>query len=118
MGPVVTQPQPLTIPALLAQSVRLFGQETYVVTPTERATYEEAEQRSAHVARWLLREGVGKGSRVGLFFTNDVEWVIWWLALSRIGALTVPISTLYTPAEIAKVLRLADIGMLVAPTQV
>ena len=114
----MTQPRPLTIPALLAQSARLFGQETYVVTPTERLTYEEAEQRSAHVARWLLHEGVGKGSRVGLFFTNGVEWITWWLAVSRIGALAVPMSTMYTPAEIAKVLRLADIGMLVAPSQV
>jgi acyl-CoA synthetase (AMP-forming)/AMP-acid ligase II len=114
----VTQPRPLTIPALLAQSVRLFGQETYVVTPTERLTYREAEQRSAHIARWLLQEGVGKGSRVGLFFTNGVEWITWWLAVSRIGALAVPMSTMYTPVEIAKVLRLADIGLLVAPSQV
>src|ERR1700727_2246324 len=88
-APIVTQPRPLTIPALLAQSARAFGPNTYVVTPTERLTYEEAEQRSAHVARWLLHEGVGKGSRVGLFFTNGVEWITWWLALSRIGALTV-----------------------------
>jgi acyl-CoA synthetase (AMP-forming)/AMP-acid ligase II len=114
----VTQPRPLTIPALLAQSVRLFGRETYVVTPTERVTYEQAEQRSAHIARWLLHEGVGKGSRVGLFFTNGVEWITWWLAVSRIGALAVPVSTMYTAAEIAKVLRLADIGLLVAPSQV
>ena len=69
-----------------------------MVTPTERLTYQEAEQRSAHIARWLLQEGVGKGSRVGLFFTNGVEWITWWLAVSRIGALAVPISTclLYT----------------------
>jgi acyl-CoA synthetase (AMP-forming)/AMP-acid ligase II len=110
----VTQSRPLTIPALLAQSVRLFGRENYVVTPTERVTYEQAEQRSAHIARWLLREGIGKGSRVGLFFTNGVEWITWWLAVSRVGALAVPLSTLYPPAEIAKVLRLADIGLLVA----
>jgi acyl-CoA synthetase (AMP-forming)/AMP-acid ligase II len=114
----VTQAQPLTIPALLAQSVRLFGQETYLVTPTDRVTYEQAERRSAHIARRLLQDGVGKGSRVGLFFTNGIEWVTWWLAVSRIGALAVPLSTLYTPAEIAKVLRLADIGLLVAPSQV
>ena len=114
----MTQPRPLTIPALLAQAVRLFGQETYMVTPTERLTYEQAERRSAHIARWLLHEGVGKGSRVGLFFTNGVEWITWWLAVSRIGALAVPMSTMYTPAEIAKVLRLADIGLLIAPSRV
>ncbi|HEX9834660.1 MAG TPA: class I adenylate-forming enzyme family protein, partial [Mycobacterium sp.] len=80
-------------------------------------TYSEAEQRSAHVARWLLAEGVGKGTRVGLFFANGVDWVTWWLAVSRIGALAVPLSTLYAPAEIAKVVRLADVGLLIAPTQ-
>ncbi len=109
---------PLTVPALLRRCVDDFGGQTYVVTPTDRLTYEQAELRSAAIARWLLAQGVGKGSRVGLFFSNGVEWVIWWLAASRIGALVVPLSTLYAPAELAKVLRLADIGLLVAPTRV
>ncbi len=107
-----------TIPALLHHSAREFGQHTYLVTPTDRLSYAEAEQRSADVAGRLLSEGVGKGSRVGLFFANGVDWVIWWLAVSRIGALAVPLSTLYAPAEIAKVVRLADIGLLVAPSRV
>ncbi len=98
--------------------MREFGRETYVVTPTDRLTYAEADQRSARLARWLLAQGVGKGTRVGLFFANDVDWVAWWLAVSRIGALAVPLSTLYAPAEIAKVVRLADVGMVIAPTRV
>ncbi len=107
-----------TVPALLHRSVREFGQQPYVVTPTGRLTYAEAEKRSARVARRLLAEGVGKGSRVGLFFPNGVEWVVWWLALSRIGALAVPLSTIYMPVELAKVLRLADIGLLITPGRV
>lgn len=107
---------PLTVAALLERSVREHGDATYVVTPTERLTYLDADLRSAQIARFLLHTGVGKGARVGLFFPNGVDWIIWWLAASRIGALVVPLSTLYTPAEIAKVLRLADIGLLVAPT--
>ena len=110
----VTEPRP-TIPALLEHAVREFGKDTYLVSPTDRLTYEEADRRSAHVGRWLLHNGVGKGTRVGLFFTNGVEWVTWWLAVSRIGALAVPLSTMYRPAEIAKVIRLADIGWLIAP---
>jgi acyl-CoA synthetase (AMP-forming)/AMP-acid ligase II len=113
----VTESRP-TISALLEHGVREFGQHTYVVTPTDRITYEEADRRSAHIARRLLKRGVGKGSRVGLFFPNGVDWVLWWLAASRIGALVVPLSTMYTPAEIAKVLRLSDIGLLVSPRRV
>lgn len=107
--------RPLTVPALLEASAREFGDRTYAVTPTDRLTYQQAERRSARVARWLLGTGVGKGTRVGLFFPNGVDWIVWWLAASRIGALVVPLSTMYKPAEIAKVLRLADIHVLIAP---
>nr|MDP9165900.1 AMP-binding protein [Actinomycetota bacterium] len=109
---------PLTIPALLARSAQDFGRDDYVVTPHGRITYEEAHRRSADIARALLRSGVGKGTRIGLFFANGVEWILWWLAASRIGAVVVPLSILYTAAEIAKVLRLADVALLVAPDQV
>ena len=53
-----------------------------------------------------------------MFFANGIEWIIWWLAASRIGAVAVPLSTMYRPAELAKVVRLADVGLLVAPAQV
>lgn len=113
----VTEPRP-TLPALLHRSVREFGAQAYVATPTDRLTYAEAEERSALAARWLLTEGVGKGTRVGLFFANGVDWIVWWLAASRIGAVVVPLSTMYAPAELAKVVRLADIALLVAPNRV
>jgi acyl-CoA synthetase (AMP-forming)/AMP-acid ligase II len=113
----VTEALP-TLPGLLRRSARAFGDQAYIVTPTDRLTYAEAEHRSALVARRLVNLGVGKGSRVGLFFANGVDWVVWWLALSRIGALVVPLSTLYAPAELAKVLRLADVAMLVAPCRI
>lgn len=111
------QPRP-TVPALLARACHEFGDHTYLVTPTDRLTYREAHERSARIARWLLGEGVGKGTRIGLFFPNGVDWVLWWLAASRIGALVVPLSTLYAPAEIAKVARLADIALIIAPSRV
>ncbi|MDT5098643.1 MAG: hypothetical protein QOC76_2380 [Mycobacterium sp.] len=38
----MTEPMP-TLPALLQRSVREFGGETYIVSPTDRLTYEGAE---------------------------------------------------------------------------
>ncbi|MYR05541.1 AMP-binding protein [Gordonia sp. SID5947] len=105
-----------TIAELLKRAAHKFADVDYTVSPTDRMTYAEAEERSALVARWLLTRPVGKGCRVGLFFTSGVEWTVWWLAVSRIGAVAVPLSTLYPPAELARVLRLADVELLVAPT--
>lgn len=105
-----------TIAHLLRRAACEFGQHDYVVSPTGRITFADADERSARLARGLLHLGVGKGTRVGLFFPNDVDWIVWWLAASRIGALVVPLSTLYPPAELAKVVRLADVAVLVAPS--
>jgi len=113
---------PLTIPALLHRSADQFGSATYLVSTngaaTDRLTYRQAEQVSADAARQLLAIGVGKGTRVGVFFSNGTDWIVWWLAASRIGAVVVPLSTMYRPAELAKVLRLADITVLVSGARV
>jgi acyl-CoA synthetase (AMP-forming)/AMP-acid ligase II len=103
---------------LLRHAVDGFGAELYAVTPEDRLTYAEAERRSALVARRLLHARVGKGARVGLFFPNGTEWLVWWLAICRIGAVAVPLSTIYAPGEIRKVLRLADIELFIAPGRV
>ena len=61
----------------------------------------------------MLAAGMGKGTRVGLYFTYGQEWVVAWLAASRIGALVMPLATTYRPAEIRKVLRIGDIDTLI-----
>ena len=61
----MTQPR-LTIPALLERSANDFGDETYLVTPTDRLTYREAQQWLDAVerrARELHRRYVDKCNR-------------------------------------------------------
>jgi acyl-CoA synthetase (AMP-forming)/AMP-acid ligase II len=81
----------------------------FVVTPTRRMTYAQAEEESGRLARRMLVAGMGKGTRVGLYFPYGQDWVVAWLAASRIGALVMPLATTYRPAEIRKVLRIGDI---------
>ena len=76
-----------TIPGALRHAVERWGPNDFIVTPARRMTYAEADTASARLARRMLAAGMGKGTRVGLFFTYGQEWVIAWLAASRIGAL-------------------------------
>jgi acyl-coenzyme A synthetase/AMP-(fatty) acid ligase len=41
--------------------------------------------------------------------------VVAWAAATRIGALAMPFSSLYTPAELARALRTGDVHLLLAP---
>jgi acyl-CoA synthetase (AMP-forming)/AMP-acid ligase II len=107
-----------TIPAVLERAAREWGDREFIVTPDRRMTYAEAEDRSRGLAKRMIGAGVGKGTRVGIYFTYGQEWVITWLAASRIGALVMPLATTYRPTEIRSVLRIGDIALLVTARSV
>ena len=98
-----------TVGEALHHAVAHWPDHDFIVTPARHMTYAQAEEESRRLARRMLAAGMGKGTRVGLFFTYGQEWVIAWLAASRIGALVMPLPTTYRPAEIRKVLRIGDI---------
>jgi acyl-CoA synthetase (AMP-forming)/AMP-acid ligase II len=102
-----------TIPAALHRAAEEMGDRPFIVTPARRMTYAEAETSSRHLALRMVAAGMGKGTRVGLYFTYGQEFVLAWLAASRIGALVMPLATTYRPAEIRKVLRIGDVDTLI-----
>jgi acyl-CoA synthetase (AMP-forming)/AMP-acid ligase II len=77
-------------------------------------TYQEIDERSAALARGLLADGAGKGSRIGLLLPNGPEWVIAWLATQRIGAIAVTLSTFFATRELAYATRHADVSILLS----
>jgi acyl-CoA synthetase (AMP-forming)/AMP-acid ligase II len=103
-----------TVPAWISALAGAYHDAPCVSDAHQRLTYRELENASGHLARGLLARGYGKGSRIGLLFGNGVDWVVWWAAISRIGALCVPISTFLQPAELARVARHADLALLVS----
>jgi acyl-CoA synthetase (AMP-forming)/AMP-acid ligase II len=87
-----------------------------VIKDDEFLTYRDLDERSAALARGLLRRGVGKGTRIGLLLGNGPEWVVWWAAVCRIGALLIPISTFLRPAELGRAIRHGDVhGLVTTP---
>lgn len=57
---------------------------------------EAVETLAAH----LLKMGITQGDRAILYLSNTPQWVISWLALLRIGAVSIPISPIYTPTDL------------------
>jgi acyl-CoA synthetase (AMP-forming)/AMP-acid ligase II len=101
-----------TFPTVLRRAAELWGDRDFIVMPDRRLTFAQAEANSRLIAKRMLRSGVGKGARVGLFDTFSTEWVCMWLAGLRIGALVMPFSSICRPAELACLVRLGDVGVL------
>jgi acyl-CoA synthetase (AMP-forming)/AMP-acid ligase II len=101
-----------TTPAFLRSIVERFGDDPLVVLDEERASYAEIEARSARLARALLARGMGKGSRVGVLLPNGPDWIASTLAITRIGAIAVPLNTFFQTRELAWMLRHSDVQLL------
>jgi acyl-CoA synthetase (AMP-forming)/AMP-acid ligase II len=105
-----------TIPAVVRRAATTFGDNDFIVMPDRRMTYAEAEVASRRVGKQLLAAGVGKGTRIGFMFPYGTDWVVAWLAIARIGAVGMPFSTSYKPAELRKALRFGDVDTLLVPS--
>jgi len=106
-----------TFPAMIHNLSERFGPRECVVLDDDRIGFANADAASARLARRLLASGVGKGVRVGLLAPNGPDFVVGMLAVSRIGAILVPINTFYQAEELAWTLRHADIHtLLTVPT--
>lgn len=106
--------QTRTLPTFVAGLVAAHGDNPAIDVEGEVLTYRQLDVRSRQLARGLLARGIGKGSRVALIFANGAEFAIAMSSVTRIGAVAVPLSTLFKPPELARVLRHGDIQAVLA----
>jgi acyl-CoA synthetase (AMP-forming)/AMP-acid ligase II len=79
-----------------------------------QVTYGELAARTANLAGHLADLGVGAGDTVAIFLPNCVDWIESSFAITRAGAIGVPISYDATESEIAY--RLQDASCKVVVT--
>jgi acyl-CoA synthetase (AMP-forming)/AMP-acid ligase II len=80
-------------------------------------TFAEAERITGRMARGLIAMGAGKGARIAIMMPNCADWVLAFLAVARIGGVSVGFSSLFQRREIAWALKHNDIDtLLVAAT--
>ena len=79
-----------------------------------RWTYDELHADVVALAHGLLRLGIEKGDRVGIWAPNCPEWTMLQYATAEIGAILVTLNPAYRRHELGFVLAQAGIRLLVA----
>ncbi len=102
-----------TIDELVRSHAADRGAIPMVIDPGTRISYGELDSTTHAMAAAFVEAGVGKGTRVGLIMPNGARWVQVAVALTRIGAVLVPLSTLLTARELVAQLRVASVQFLV-----
>ncbi len=106
-------PDAETIPSLLGLRRRVDADRRALVTADGAITYAELDDASAALAARLVAAGVVKGDRVGLLAPNGIEWATTAVAVMRVGAVLVPLSTLLRPPELLAQLTTATVTHLI-----
>ena len=103
-----------TIPSHLARIMADFPDSEAVVSLPQkrRLTYRELEREVDLLARGLLAFGFASGDRVGIWSTNNLQWLILQLATARIGAILVTINPAYRSVELSYALQRSRIQAL------
>ncbi|APG27253.1 AMP-binding protein [Syntrophotalea acetylenivorans] len=107
-----------TIPQHFASIARRFPfREAFVSRHQQRRmTYRQLEESVDRLARGLLGLGFVRGERIGIWATNQAEWLLLQLAAARIGVALVAINPGYRRQELAHALDRSELhGLFTIP---
>ena len=92
--------------------------EAVVSLPQKRRlTYGQFAESADMLARGLLGMGFARGDRIGIWSTNNIEWLLLQFATARIGVILVNINPAYRPEELAYALERSEIqGIFMIPS--
>ncbi|MFL6062473.1 MAG: AMP-binding protein [Marmoricola sp.] len=107
-----------TIGASFERTVATHGDREALVEVASgrRWSYTELDDAVTAFAAGLLRAGVAKGDRVGIWAPNCAEWTITQFATAKIGAVLVTINPAYRTHELAYVLNQSGVRLLISAT--
>jgi fatty-acyl-CoA synthase len=87
-------------------------QKVAVIDSGREFTYLELNKRCNQVANFLLKKGLRRGERVGVLLYNCHEYLEIYLALTKIGAVLVPLNWRMAPPEAEYILNDCEAGYL------
>jgi fatty-acyl-CoA synthase len=105
--------QAMPLDVLLARVATDFPERAYVITDARTWTYRAMESWVAALAGGLSEAGVTPGEHVALLMANYPEFVALKFAISRVGAVAVPINFLNRRDELAYVLKQSNAALLI-----
>jgi fatty-acyl-CoA synthase len=115
-GPDVTPLLEHTIGECLDRAADAFGDHDALISCHQniRSTYRELLEHVNRAARALLRLGVERGDRVGMWGPNSAEWMISQYAAAKVGAILVNVNPSYRLRELEYALTQSGIKILIA----
>ena len=105
--------RPATVDVMFRGAVANDPESEAIVDGAMRLSYRDLNRRVDQLAGGLTARGIHAGDRVALILANRVEAIVCVLAISRIGAVVVPIGTRLRRPEIEYIVADAQASALI-----
>lgn len=103
----------LRLGMLPAHAARFWGAREALVFAGERWSFAEMDREVDRIAWGLMGAGIAPGEKIGLWFTNRPEFIFLLFAVTKIGAVAVPLNTRYRTQDIRYCVRQSDCSALI-----
>lgn len=90
----------MTLGKMLEKAVTNNPNKAAITFKEDGLTYFELQSKVANFASNLSILNVSCGDRVGLLFNNSLEFIVSFFAITKIGAIAVPLNIRYKPEEL------------------
>ncbi len=104
----------LTLGDFLERQVERDPDRDFIVYPDRdlRFSYRQFNERVDNLAKGLLEIGIDRGDHVGIWSRNIPDWLTYFYATAKLGAVPVTINTYYKSHELEYVVRQSDMKAL------
>ena len=103
----------MTLEAYLDRATLDFAASPLVITDDKSQSYADVVAQSRRIAAGFAGLGIVADDRIGVVMANYPVTVPLLFAIWRLGAVAVPMNTLYRPEELEYAIREADCALLV-----
>ncbi|WP_296259649.1 MULTISPECIES: AMP-binding protein [unclassified Pseudomonas] len=82
-----------TVNAVLRRAAAEFGDAPFLDFLGQIHSFADLQRESCRIANGLAEQGVGKGDTVVTILNNNIDAVLLWFAINKLGAISVPVNT-------------------------
>ncbi len=93
---------------ILESKSKLKPSHDFILTDKKNYTYRDINESANKLAHGLLQKGISKGDKVAVLMDSSPQYLDVWFAISKIGAVEVPINTAYKGDILKHILDSSD----------
>ncbi|MCK4244601.1 MAG: AMP-binding protein [Candidatus Omnitrophica bacterium] len=104
----------MNVGKVLKKTAEKYGEKAAIIFEGQTIAFKELQEKTNRLANALIRSGIKRGDKVGIWLPNSLECAIGYLAVYKIGAVVVPLDARLKETELIPLLNHSKTSLLIS----